>query len=364
MKIREIAAVLEEWAPLQAAEDFDNTGLLVGDPDSEVSGILVTLDTLENVVEEAIDKKLNLIVSFHPIIFNGLKKITGQDYVARAVAKALKHGIGIYSMHTALDNVPSGVNYGLCRALGLVNTGVLIPKSGFIKKLSTYVPTKDTDRVRNALFNAGAGTIGKYSHCSFTATGRGSFMPEEGANPAVGEVGSVHFEEEDHLELTFPRSSESAVLKALFASHPYEEVAYEITTLDNKHQHLGMGMLGEFPEAMEEKAFLEHLKNILGTPVIRHSALPGKPVKKVAVLGGSGAFAIKPAIRAGADALVTADIKYHQFFETENKLVLADVGHFESEQFTKTLIADYLKKKIPNFAIALAESHTNPIYYY
>ncbi len=364
MKISEAIGIIEEWAPTGAAEDFDNVGLLVGDREAELRGILVTLDTLESVVDEAIEKNFNMIVSFHPIIFKGLKRITNNTYVERVVTKAIKHGIAIYAIHTSLDNHSKGVNYELCTALGLTDTSILIPKEGLIKKLTTYVPSESTEKVRQALFKAGAGSMGKYSHCSFTSTGKGSFLPEEGSNPALGEVGKLQFEDEDHLELTFPSYRESAVLKALFNTHPYEEVAYDITTLDNKNQHMGMGMIGEFEEAKNEKAFLEHLKSVLQTPCIKHSRLLEKPVKKVAVLGGSGAFAINAAINAGADAFVSSDIKYHQYFEAEDKLLIADVGHYESEQFTKSLIADYLTKKIPNFAIALAESNTNPIYYY
>lgn len=364
MKIREVTEILEAFAPLAYAEDFDNVGLLTGDPASDVSGILVTLDTLENVVEEAISKKCNLIVSFHPIIFSGLKKLTGTTYVERVVIKAIRNNIAIYAVHTALDNAWEGVNHGIMEALGIQKQRPLIPAKGTIRKLSTYVPTAEATTLKQALFKAGAGSIGKYSHCSFSHSGSGSFLPGQDSKPARGEVGELHHEEEMQLQLTYPLHRESEVLQALFRQHPYEEVAYEVFSLENSNQYLGMGMLGELDKPMGEEAFLDRVKEVMQVPVIRHSGLLGRKVAKIAVLGGSGAFAIGAAKASGAEVFLTADIKYHQFYEAENKLLLADIGHFESEQFTKRLMLDYLTKKIPNFAISLSESITNPIKYY
>ncbi len=364
MTVKEVSSVLEELAPLGHAEDFDNVGLLVGNPTQEVNGILVTLDTLENVVDEAIAKNCNLIVSFHPIVFSGLKKITGKTYVERVVMKALAHSIAIYSMHTALDNSPAGVNAKICEVLGLVNPRILIPKKKALKKLVTYIPKTHEQEVKEALFATGAGALGNYSHCSFKTEGQGSFMAKEGANPTLGTVGTLHIEEEIQLNLTFDAILEAKVLQALFHSHPYEEVAYEITSLDNSHQNLGMGMVGELPKAISETEFLDLLKDKMNAAVVRHSALLDKPIQKVAVLGGSGAFAIGAAKACGADIYVTADLKYHQFYEAEGQLVLADIGHFETEQFTKNLLVEFLNKKIPNFAVTLSESITNPIKYY
>ena len=363
MIIKEVTDLLEQLAPLGNAEDFDNVGLLVGDPSKEVTGILVTLDTLEEVVDEAVSTNCNLIVSFHPIIFNGLKRLTGQDYVQRTVIKAIENNIAIYSMHTALDNSPAGVSFSICQALGLENRSILVPKQDSIKKLTTYIPVAEADNLKNALFSAGAGTIGQYSHCSFTTEGSGTFKASDTANPAKGKKGELHREDEAQVHVTFNTASESAVLRALFEHHPYEEVAYEVYKLENKHQHLGMGMIGDFAEALNETEFLNFVKDKMNAKVIRHSAFINKPIKKVAVLGGSGSFAIEAAKKARADAFITADLKYHQFFSAEGKILLMDIGHFESEQFTKTLLADYLKKKIPNFAISLSEVITNPINY-
>ena len=363
MIIKEVTDLLEQLAPLENAEDFDNVGLLVGDPSRKVTGILVTLDALEAVVDEAIARKCNLIVSFHPIIFNGLKRITGQDYVQRTIIKAIENKVAIYSMHTALDNSAEGVNYGIGQALGLENLQILIPKKGSIKKLTTYIPVAEADQLKTALFNAGAGRIGKYSHCSFTTEGTGTFKADLDANPTKGKKGELHREDEAQIHVTFSTSSEKAVMKALFDNHPYEEVAYEVYQLDNKHQHLGMGMIGNLPEPLDEKEFVEHVKLKMNAAVIKHSSFLNKPVQKVAVLGGSGSFAIEAAKSARADAFITADLKYHQFFSAEEKILILDIGHYESEQFTKNLLADYLKKKIPNFAVSLSEVITNPINY-
>ncbi len=363
MIIKEVTRILEELAPLAYAEDFDNVGLLVGDPDIEVSGILVTLDTLESVVDEAIANDCNLIVSFHPIIFSGLKKLTGATYVERTVIKAIRHNIAIYSMHTALDNCAQGVNTKICEMLGLTNCNILIPQKGNIKKLTTYVPKTDAPKLKDALFESGAGNIGNYSHCSFTTEGTGSYRAGQEANPTKGKIGETHYEEEVQINITYTKSVESKVLKSLFKNHPYEEVAYEIVTLENTDQNIGMGMIGELPLPLGELKFLESVKEKMGASGIRHSQLLGKKVKKIAVLGGSGAFAIAAAKAAGADVFITSDIKYHQFYQAESKMIIADIGHYETEQFTKNLLVDYLTKKIPNFAIHLSESKTNPVKY-
>ena len=363
MKIKEIISVLEEMAPLAYAEDFDNVGLLVGDQETEATGVLVCHDALENVIEEAITKKCNLVVCFHPILFSGLKKITGKNYVERAVIKAIKNDIAIYAVHTALDNHQEGVNKIFCDALGLINTKVLIPKHNFIRKLVTYTIPENTEEVRNALFDAGAGTIGNYENCSFNSKGIGTYMGNEHSNPQIGERFEFVQGDEIKIEVTFEKHLENKILKALFKSHAYEEVAYEIYELQNQHQNIGLGMIGELETPMEAEAFLHFAKEKMQCGGIRHSDFTGKKIKKVAVLGGAGSFAIKNAIQAGADAFLTADLKYHQYYEAENQLLLADIGHFESERYTKNYIVDFLRKKILNFAIILSEENTNPVKY-
>ncbi|PKA82267.1 dinuclear metal center YbgI/SA1388 family protein [Ulvibacter sp. MAR_2010_11] len=371
MKVKEVVQLLEDFAPLSYAEDFDNTGLLVGNSEVDVTGILVTLDTLESVVDEAISTNCNLIFSFHPIVFSGLKKITGKTYVERVVEKAIKNDIALFAIHTALDNSWNGVNAMICEKLNLTNKHILLPQKGTIKKLITFVPVTEAEKVREALFAVGAGEIGNYSNCSFSLKGTGSFHGNEASNPKIGERGMTHFEEEIQIGVTFQKHLEKAVLKALSQSHPYEEVAYEITTLENTNQHIGMGMVGELQTPLSEKAFLQHLKKTMNTQSIRHSAFLNKNIKKVAVLGGSGSFAIEAAKQAGADVFVSADFKYHDFFKAEKSILLADIGHYESEQYTKDLLVAVLNKKITNFAPALSaarvvksEINTNPISYF
>ena len=363
MKINEIISVLEQMAPVAYAEDFDNVGLLIGNPQSDVSGILVSHDALENVIDEAISKHCNLIVCFHPIIFSGLKKINGNNYVERAVIKAIKNDIAIYAVHTALDNHQDGVNKIFCNALGLNNTKILIPKQDFIRKLITYTVPENADKIRAALFEAGAGTIGNYDHCSFNSDGFSTYMGNADSNPIIGNKGELTIADEIKIEVTFKKYQQSKILKALFDNHIYEEVAYEIYDLKNEHQSIGLGMTGELETAMDEKDFLQFVKDKMHSGSIRHSQLINNKIKKVAVLGGSGSFAIKHAIQSGADAFLTADLKYHNFYEAENQLLLVDVGHFESERFTKNYIVDFLRKKIPNFAIVLSEENTNPVKY-
>jgi len=364
MKIKEILNYIEKLAPLSYAEDFDNVGLLVGDASNELTNILVTLDTLENTIDEAIAKKCNLIVSFHPIIFSELKSITGKNYVERVVLKAIKNDIAIYATHTALDNVKLGVSGKMAAVLGLKNTKVLLPKKNSIKKLITYVPDTHAESLRKALFNEGTGHIGNYENCSFNTKGIGTYLPNENANPNVGSIGKLQKEPETAITLYFEKHQEQSLLKTLFKNHPYEEVAYEITTLENSNQHIGLGVYGELEQNSNEIDFLNNLKEVFNLNTIRHSKLLNKPVKKVAVLGGSGSFALKQAIQVGADVYVSADFKYHDFFGAENKIVIADIGHYESEQFTKNLLVDYLTKKFTNFAIILSETKTNPIYNY
>ncbi|WP_400076965.1 Nif3-like dinuclear metal center hexameric protein [Winogradskyella sp. R77965] len=363
MIVQDVINHLHDLAPLTYAEDFDNVGLLVGDKNQSVSGILVTLDTLEAVVDEAIDNKCNLIVSFHPIIFKGLKKITGKTYVERVVIKAIQNNIAIFSIHTALDNAMEGVNSIICDQLELKNKNILIPQSGTIKKLQTYVPKANAEELRQALFNAGAGMLGNYESCSFNVDGEGTYLGNEDSNPTIGKKGQLHTENETAISVTYKKHLESRILKSLFEAHPYEEVAYEILTLENQNQHIGMGMIGELENEMNVKDCLLFIKDKMNTECVRHSKLLHTSIKKIAVLGGSGSFAINAAKASGADLLVTADLKYHDFFSAEQDIILADIGHYESEQFTKSFLVDYLSKKITNFAIILSKTNTNPVKY-
>ena len=364
MTIQEVSELLEQWAPLAQAEDFDNVGLLVGNSSVQVNNILVAHDALEEVVDEAIAKKCNLIICFHPIIFSGLKRLNGNSYVERAVIKALKNDVAIYAIHTALDTMPHGVSYAMAKALQLTDTKILLPKKDNLYKLTTYVPHASAKALKKSLYAVGAGAIGNYDECSFSIEGKGTFRAGENANPFIGEKEKQHTEEETQIHLTFEKHHKRAILKALVANHPYEEVAYEITALENDNQHIGMGMIGTLETPLTENEFLTLIKSTFKTGGVRYSPLLNKEIKKVAVLGGSGAFGIKAALAQNADAYVTADLKYHDYYQAENQILLADVGHYESERFTKSLIADYLTEKIRNFAVLLSDINTNPINYF
>jgi dinuclear metal center YbgI/SA1388 family protein len=362
--LREITGYLESLAPLSLQESYDNSGLQVGDPAMEVKGILVALDISEEVLLEAEKLGFNLVFSHHPVLFGGLKSITGRSAPERVVKLAIQKEIAIYSGHTNFDAVTGGVNTALAGRLGLVNQRILDPVKGGLKKVAVYVPHAQLDQVSQAMFRAGAGQIGEYDSCSFNTKGTGTFRGGEGTNPFAGKPGIFHREPETRLETIVPAPLVGRVIRAMLEAHPYEEVAYDIYPLENSDPLHGPGMTGDLEDPMEEEVFLGFLKDRCRASLVRHSALRGKPVKKVALCGGSGAFLIGKARSAGADVFVTGDVKYHQFFEADRSIVIMDIGHYESEQFTRELFYDLLMKKFPKFAIRLSESEENPIKYY
>ena len=364
MKISDITTYLETIAPPALQESYDNAGLITGRGDWECSGIICCLDTIEEVIDEAIEKNCNLVVAHHPIIFSGLKKINGKNYVERTIIKAIKNDIAIYAIHTNLDNVIEGVNGMIAEKLSLQNTTILSNKSGQLKKLYFYVPQENASQVMNALFDAGGGNIGNYSECSFSVNGKGTFKPNEKANPFSGEIGTREEANELKIEVLFPSWLESRMIAALKSNHPYEEVAYEVISIDNTHQHIGSGISGELSEAMSETEFLQKLKDIFGLKMLKHTALTGKPVKKVSVCGGAGSLLLKQAISSKSDVYITSDMKYHEFFDAASRILLADIGHYESEQFTIELLATLLEQKFPNFAVLKTGVNTNPVHYF
>lgn len=364
MQISEIISFVELLAHPSLQESYDNAGLITGDPKWNCSGIICSLDATEDVITEAIRKKCNLIVAHHPIIFSGLKKINGKNYVEKAVITAIKNDIAIYAIHTNLDNVLNGVSGKMASLIGLQNIAVLAPKPSTLKKLFTFVPVDNAEKVKQAIFNAGGGFIGNYSECSFTAEGTGTFKAGAGTDPYVGKVGEQHQEREAKIEIIFPAHLEGSIVRALLAAHPYEEVAYDIVALDNRHPATGSGLTGELPKPMEEKAFLYHLKSVFKLKIVRHSPFTGKMVRKVALCGGAGSFLVSKALGAGADVYVTGDMKYHEFFYANGGLLIADIGHYESEQFTIDLLAEYLEQKFPTFAVLKTGVMTNPVNYF
>ena len=363
MKLSEITTYLETVAPLAYQESYDNAGLLVGNPDKEVKQALITLDVTEAILDEAIQTKSDLIIAHHPLIFGGLKKLNGKNEVERCVIKAIQNDIAIYAAHTNLDSVVGGVNSKICEKLGLKNCKILAPASGQLKKLVTFVPFEQAEKVQQAIFEAGAGHIGNYDSCAYSNPGKGSFRGNEKTEPFVGKPGEIHYENEFRFETIFPVHIQRKVISALIQAHPYEDVAYDIYSLDNVHPQVGIGMAGELAKDMDERKFLQFVKKTFEAKALKHSPLTGRKVRKIAVCGGSGSFLIRQAIESDADVFITGDLKYHQFFEAEGKIVLADIGHFESEQFTKEVFYELLTKKFPKFAVRLSEVNTNPVNY-
>lgn len=362
--IKDITDELEKLAPLAYQEGYDNAGLLVGSPGAVVLGILFTLDVTEKVIDEAIEKHCNLIVAHHPIIFKGLKKLNGKNYVERTIIKAIKHDIAIYATHTNLDHVTNGVNWKIAEQLGLKNVKVLAPKKQWLTKLAFFTPKEDTQSILDALFQAGAGKIGQYENCSFRTPGIGTFLAGESANPVIGTKGNLEQVNEDRVEVMFPSYLESKVLSVLRSVHPYEEVAYYLTSLENENQEVGAGAIGELPIEMKTKDFLHYLKKEMNVSVVKHTEPVSNWVKRVAVCGGAGSFLLQDAIRSQADVFITSDYKYHEFFDAENRIMICDIGHYESEVFTKNLLHNYLSGKFSNFALCLSEVITNPVRYF
>jgi dinuclear metal center YbgI/SA1388 family protein len=363
MKLYQLSSFLETIAPPAFQEDYDNSGLITGSPELEITGALISLDCTEAVIDEAIELGFNLVISHHPIVFKGLKKFNGSTYVERVVMKAIRHDIALYAIHTNFDNVAEGVNKKICDKIGVKDCRILRPRKGILKKLVTFCPSASADHVRQALFSAGAGVIGNYSECSFGTDGMGTFKAGENTDPHVGEPGMQHHEPEVRIEMVYPSHIERKLITALTESHPYEEVAYDLYSIANAHPQTGSGMIGSLDTDWDEYEFLKHVRENLKARVIRHTGLRGKRIRKVAVCGGAGSFLLPDAIRAGADIFITSDFKYHEFFDAEGKLIIADVGHFESEQFTQELLLELITKKFPNFALRLTVHNTNPINY-
>lgn len=364
MLLKEFVSVLAGIAPFPLQESYDNSGIQVGSPQQKVERGLVCLDVTPDVVQEAIKKECDLIVCHHPLIFKGVTSITGKNVTEAIIMEAIKRDIAILAIHTNLDKIHDGVNHELGKRLGLQSLRILQPEAGLLKKLVTFCPTAQAEQVRAALFEAGAGVIGNYDCCSFNSEGKGSFRAGDGSNPFTGALNELHYEPEVRIETIFPAYLQPMVLKALTDSHPYEEVAYDIYPLDNAFDKVGSGMIGALEAPMPAMDFLAQVKKNLNLPFLRHSAITHPEIQSVAICGGSGSFLLPQAIRAGAHAFVTADIKYHQFFDAENKMLLVDAGHYETEQYTKNLLHKMVKKKMPKFALLISDTNTNPVNYY
>lgn len=363
MKLYELSAFLEELAPLSIQEDYDNAGLLIGRPDSDIKSVLISLDCTEAVIDEAIRLKSSLIISHHPILFRGIKKITGRTYVERVIEKAIQHGIALYAIHTNYDNVWNGVNKKIAEKLGLTDLQILRTADNILEKLITFCPINEAASVREALFKAGAGNIGNYSECSFNGEGFGTFKANEQANPYVGEKNIQHQEAELRIEVIFQKHIRNKLLEALIKAHPYEEPAFDLIPLHNIFARAGAGMYGYLKEEISTLDFLQKVKSTFHCGSIKHTPILKEKVKKIAVCGGSGSFLLNDAIKNSCDVFISSDFTYHKFFDAEDHIVIADIGHYESEQFTIELLAAEIQNNFPNFAVHLTKVNTNPISY-
>lgn len=363
MRIKDILQTIEQLAPLPLQEDFDNSGVQVGDVTREATAALVCIDVTENVIEEAVSLGCNLIISHHPLAFRPFKSLTGRTYVERCMIRAIKHDITVYAAHTNLDNATDGVNYRLAEKLGLQQVRILSPQKDALMKLVTFVPDTHAESVRTALFNAGAGHIGNYDSCSYNLSGEGTFKAKDGTNPFVGEVGELHYEKEVRIETILPRFRQNDVLRALIAVHPYEEPAYDFYALENSWKQAGSGVVGVFPEPMPEQEFLYLLKDMFNLTSLKHSDYTGREIRDVALCGGSGAFLIREAVAYGADVFITGEARYNDFYDVEDKILLAVIGHYESEICTKNIFFDVISKKYPTFAVHLSAFDANPVNY-
>lgn len=363
MILKDLVNYLDTIAPAHLQEDYDNSGLQIGNSDEQVSAALICLDVTEEVVDEAITEECDLIISHHPLIFRGIRSLTGNTNVERSILKAIKNDVAIMAMHTNLDNIARGVNHKIAQKLGLINTQILKPKSGYLKKIYTFVPKTHAEEVRKALFEAGAGHIGDYSESSFSIEGIGTFKGGDETSPYLGKKGEIHREAEEKIETIFPGNKQKQILDALMKAHPYEEVAFDLISLENTNPGIGSGMIGELQTPTNEKTFLNHIKKVMNAEGIRYTNLRGKKIRTVAVCGGSGSFLLEEAIRQKADIFISADFKYHQLFDADNKIIIADIGHFESEQYTIELIEELISEKFPNFAVRFSKVNTNPINY-
>ncbi|MDA3880033.1 MAG: Nif3-like dinuclear metal center hexameric protein [Prolixibacteraceae bacterium] len=363
MKILDIVAAIENVAPIALQENWDNSGIQIGSSANEAKSTVITLDVTEAVVDDAIKNGDNLIIAHHPLIFGGLKNITGKTNAERAIIKAIKHDITIYAAHTNIDVIKNGVSWKMAQKLGLTNIETLSPQKGLLKKLAVFVPADHIDNIRNAIFEAGAGHIGNYDSCGYQLDGIGSFNAGENTNPYAGKRRELHFEKEIRFETVFPAYLQKIIISALINAHPYEEVAYDIYPIENKHPQTGLGVTGQTPQETETEIFLNHIKETFQCKLLKHTAIHKPTVSKIAMLGGSGSTYLNEAIASDADIFITADFKYHQYFDADNRIIIADVGHYESEQFTKELFYEIVTNKFSKFAVRLTDVNTNPVNY-
>ncbi len=367
MKVNDIHSILAAWAPKEIAWERDNVGLQVGDPEANVRGVLVCLDCTEQVILEARKQKADLIVSHHPLLFRAPKSITTADETGRAIRALIENKTNLYSAHTNLDFTAGGTSFAIAEALRLKNVEFLRKSYEVDKKIVTFVPRLHTQKVRNAMAEAGAGIIGNYDYCSFGIAGTGSFRGNSAANPAIGTKGKLESAEEIRLEMIGKQWNTEKIVKAMIAAHPYETVAYDIYPLQNASTEFGMGIIGTLKQPMGLSSFLQLVKKQLNARVLRRTTALNNVVQRIAACGGAGGELVDTAIAQHADVFITADVRYHDFHHATGKITLIDAGHFETEHPVVNAVVRKLNTEIRKLGqripVRAAKTSTNPIYY-
>lgn len=362
--LRTLLACIEQWAPFSWQESYDNAGLILGDPDRNVTEALVCFDVTPEVVDEAVRIGAGLIVSHHPAIFKGIKRINPASRLGYMIKQSLCHDIAWCALHTNLDNTLNGVNSYLCEQLGLKDVQPLAPLQDIYGKLQVYVPEAYAEKLRQALAEAGCGAGARYDACSYSSRGEGRFRAGSQAHPFSGQIGELHCEAECKIECLYPLHKTRQVLDVLRTNHPYEEPAFDLLPLRNEATGQGAGAIGNLQESMQETELLDKLKELTGTHCIRHSGFRGRKIRRIALCGGSGGSFIGNACARQADAYITGDLKYHDFADAGSGTWLVDIGHFESEKFAMELIFRFIRKNFPNFAVSISEQARNPVSFY
>ncbi|HUN66397.1 MAG TPA: Nif3-like dinuclear metal center hexameric protein [Bacteroidota bacterium] len=367
MVLRDIDRLLEEWAPKALAWEGDNVGIQIGNPSGKIRTILLALDLTDEVVREAVRRRADLVMTHHPLLFRPPRALRTDDRTGRLALALARNNIALHALHTNLDFAPGGVSHALAKELGLDRIATLQPLTGQFQKIVVFVPLSHSDAVMEAMAGEGAGRIGNYDRCSFRTAGSGTFRPLSGARPYTGSAGVLEQVGEERIEMIVPRWKSGRVIEAMRRVHPYEEVAFDLFDLATEVTGYGAGAVGSLPRAMTLRGFLAHVRRRLGTPHLRYAGRPERPVRTVAVCGGSGGEYLPAALRAGADAFVTADLRYHTFQGCDGALALIDAGHYETEVVVLRHLRAYLKSRpeirTGGVKVFVTAQNTNSVHY-
>ncbi len=369
VRCQQIFDWIEEWADPALAEDWDHIGNLVGSPADSVSRVLVTLDVTDEVIAEAIDENVNLIVAHHPLFRDPIPYLRSDLFSSSRVYRLIQKGISLYAAHTNLDAAPGGINDVLADLLGLRDVEILFPTyEENLYKIVVFVPLGHEERVREAISARGGGWIGNYSDCTFQTEGVGTFRPLEGTKPFIGETGELERVRETRIETIAPQKKLSDLLKNMIAAHPYEEVAYDIYPLKNTGTKAGLGRIGRLPESLALADFARKVKDSLGLGMVRITGDPQRSVSKIALCGGGGMSLLEQAIKCDADLYLTGDIRHHGALDALDRgIALVDGGHYGTERVIVPVLADYLQKKAKEagegLTVLVSQINTDPFSY-